>query len=36
MEARVEAQRYRQELLRDLRRNLRSDRPDTTGMKRIF
>jgi len=35
-EARREAQSYRNELRQELRENLRRDRPDTTGMRRIF
>ena len=36
MEARREAQHYRNELRRELRDELRRDRVDTTGMRRIF
>jgi hypothetical protein len=36
MEARREAQMYRNQLRRELRDGLRWNRPDTTGMRRIF
>jgi len=36
MEARREAQHYRNQLRRELRDGLPGDRPDNSGMKRIF